>query len=370
MPKATFAPAKRRPAPSGELLHRLEACMLETFDQAVAASSVAAMAGPLVEELRAFLRRPGKRVRPLLLLHSCRVFGGDADKALPVAAALELLHSFILAHDDVIDRSDSRSGQPTLHRALETRLGHLHERDRAGRDLAVIFGDVLFSMAQRAILAADFPAETRLSALDAVLACLAETGLGECEDVLFGMWDISRVSPREVERMYWLKTTRYSIECPLLVGAILAGGGNAVAAELRELSRPLGLALQLRNDLQAFRQFEISDAAVPDDFTDGKKTLLMTTAFEALGGQDRRLLQLCLGQRPVTEAGLSILKELVVKSGAVSRLEVRAAELVGDATTRLASCNLPARARRGLAEAFSRLGVALAAQPATAQPAA
>lgn len=337
--------------------HALEHTLRETCPET--------LSGPLLEELKAFIRRPGKRVRPLLLLHSYQVFSGrepDAD-TFRIAAALELLHIFILAHDDVIDSSDTRSGLPTLHRMVESRLGIHHGKERAAKSLAIVLGDVLFAAAQRAVLHSSFPAETRLRALDSLLVTMSDTGLGECDDILFGVWDIGRISSSNVEQMYWLKTSRYTIESPLALGAILAGCGDDVVRDLRELSRPLGLAFQIRNDLKAFREFEISDAVAPDDFLEAKKTMLVTTAYELLGETDRRLLQLCLGRHPVTDTALSMMKELVVKSGAVSALESKLNQLRESGSAMIDALAWPDEQRHGLCLAMQCLGAVLDCRP-------
>ena len=346
--------------------------MESVLESILAETSRETLARPLLDELLGFIRRPGKRVRPLLLLHSYRTFSGKEPNAdtLQVAAALELLHVFILAHDDVIDRSDTRSGMPTLHRSIEGRLGVHHGRDRVARALAIVLGDILFAAAQRAILKTSFSADVRVQALDAMLSYMADTGLGECDDVLFGVWDIGRIQSSDVEHMYWLKTSRYSIECPLVLGAILAGRDASTLDPLREISRPLGLAFQIRNDLKAFREFEISDAEIPDDFLEGKKTLLMTTAYEQLGETDRRLLQLSLGQRPVTDAALSTIKELVVKSRAVSLLETRVTNLADSASSLLDAAPWPENERTSLCYAIHYLNAVLECRPRTGEAAA
>jgi len=314
---------------------------------------------PLMDELRHFLRRPGKRVRPLLLLHSYTTFAGHepTPAVFRLAAALELLHAFILAHDDVIDGSDERSGQPTLHRAVEGRLSLVHGRDRVARSLAIVLGDILFSGAQEAVLASDFDDRVKIRLLSALCAYMTETGIGELEDVLFGVADIGRITAADVEHMYWLKTTRYSIECPLVLGAIAAGRDGALLDSLREMSRPLGFAFQIRNDLKAFRAFEISDAIVPDDFLEGKKTLLMAAAYEALGETDRHLLQICLSQRPASESALTILKELVIKSAAVGHCETRLREILDQGARLLHSIPAIEAERRGLCQALAFLGM-------------
>ncbi len=367
-PKTSPTPAPPSVIPDAVWKKKLAATMAGVIDEILPRERVSRAASPLVEELSVFLARPGKRVRPLLLLHSYRTFAGrePGEPVFGLAAALELLHAFILAHDDVIDRSDERSGLPTLHRAVESRLGVHHDRERVARSLAIVLGDMLFSGAQEVVLRSGFEPETCLRLARSLNEYMTQTGIGELEDVVFGAGDIGRISRTDVERMYWLKTTRYSIECPLVLGAIAAGVGRGVLDGIAAMSRPLGLAFQLRNDLNAFRQFEVSDAAVPDDFLEGKKTLLMAIAYEKLGETDRRLLQICLSQRPAGEATLSILKELVTKSGAVNEAEavLRAALREGD--ERLEKLPVSEDHRARLCSALRFLGMVVSCSTAAA----
>ena len=321
------------------------------------------LTGAVIDELVVFIHRPGKRVRPLLLLHAYRAFAGrdPGREIFQVAAALELLHLFILAHDDVVDRSDARGGQATLHRAIESRLGAHHEGGHLSQALAIVLGDMLFASAQRMVLHADLPAEIRLRVLDGLLEMMTATGLGECHDILAGIRDISQISPADVEHMYWLKTSLYTIECPLVLGALLAGCDGAVTEDLRALSRPLGLAFQIHNDLKAFRQFE-AGTEIPDDFTEGKKTLLMAVAHQHLGEHDRQVLQHCLGQIPATGSSLATLRELVRHSGAADILEAMVARLTGEAATLLDQMPWPAAQRLALCHTLQFLGSVLDCQ--------
>lgn len=291
----------------------------------------------LYDDAVEFVCRPGKRLRPVLFLLAHRIFQrpgapvADRD-LLAIGTSLELLHGFILIHDDIIDRSELRRGRPTLHRVLESRLPTYADPARIGKNLSLVLGDILFALAQQCLLDTQGVAPTtsiRLSRM--LLGCLMETGFGEAADILYGTRDIAKIGLTEIEQMYLLKTTRYTIECPLAMAAVLAGASEAAIAQIERVARPAGLAFQVQNDLQEFERFEISDAEVPADFLEGKKTLLIHTAFELLGETDRALLQLCLTGSSPSDASVSMAKELVTKSGAVACLRRRMQDLLDEA---------------------------------------
>ena len=315
----------------------------------------------LYDDLREFVCRPGKRLRPLLFLLAHRIFTGSGQPSslspqpsslLPVAASLELLHAFILIHDDIIDRSELRRALPTLHRVIEHRLTPFSDRRRAGRNLALVMGDILFALAQRCLLEApgiDPALRTRLASL--LLGCMVETGFGEVADIIHGTRDVSRVSVPEIEQMYQLKTTLYTVECPLAMAALFAGVGDApTLAALGRVARPAGLAFQIQNDLQEFARFEVSDAEVPSDVLEGKKTLLARTAFDRLNENDRGMLQLCLDHgEPPSEAKVGMARDLVAKSGAIGHLAVRMETLFAEADAAARVETFPEPIRAGLA---------------------
>ena len=296
----------------------------------------------LYDDLTEFVCRPGKRIRPVLFLLACRVFGNGAgrdrrriapseEELFAVGASLEFLHAFILVHDDIIDRAETRRGQPTLHRVIEGRLSSFVDRRRAGRNLAMVMGDILFALAQRCLLETSLPGETtvRLGAL--LLGCMVETGFGEAADIAHGTRDMAKVSQEEIEHMYCLKTTCYTVENPLAMAAVLHGVDAAGVESLGRIARPAGLAFQIQNDLQEFARFEVSDAAVPADILEGKKTLLLRTAFDLLNETDRAFLQFCFSTGTPTEGTVSKAKELITKSGAVGRLTAKVDELFASA---------------------------------------
>ena len=308
----------------------------------------------LYDDAMEFLCRPGKRLRPLLFLLAHRIFRRPDDPTserdlLALGTSLELLHGFILIHDDIIDRSETRRGLPTLHRVLETRLPAFADRDRAGKNLSLVIGDILFALAQQCLLDAESvdPAK-RVQLSRMLLGCLVETGFGEAADIIYGTRDISKISHGEIERMYLLKTTRYTIEGPLAMAATLAGAAPAAIRQIARVALPAGLAFQIQNDLQEFARFEISDTEVPADILEGKKTLLIHTAFELLGDTDRSLLQLCFSGTSPSEATVSKARELIAKSGAVTKLHERMVELLAEADAAAHSSTFSPEEQRGL----------------------
>ena len=312
---------------------------------------------PLYLDMTEFVARRGKRIRPLLLLGSYRIFGGDRtfedSSLLRAALSLELLHSFILIHDDVIDQSERRRRLPTFHKLVEERLGKLDGAARVGGNVAVVVGDILFAMAVDTLRSTDFAPAVRDSALSHFLRYISDTGAGEIYDILLGTRDIARVAEADISRMYTLKTTRYTFEAPLVLGALLAGVDEDHLRELAELIEPVGLAFQIQNDLIEYHQFKGVDRLRQTDILEGKKTLLLRAAYDNLVDVDRSFLQLCLSTRTSNDASVSKIEQLIDKSGAVALLTQKMESLFQKAETARENSSFTPGQRDGLREAFA-----------------
>jgi len=311
---------------------------------------------PLYLDISEFVGRRGKRIRPMLLLASFRIFGGTRSFADPsllrAALSLELLHAFILVHDDVIDQSERRRQLPTFHKLVEERLGKIAEAARIGQNVALVIGDVIFAMAVDTLRSTDFPAAQRDAALGHFLRYITDTGAGEILDILMGTRDIARVAEADIARMYTLKTTRYSFEAPLVLGALLAGLEEDPLRELAELIEPVGMAFQIQNDLIEYSQFKGVDRLRQTDLLEGKKTLLIRAAYDNLSDVDRSFLQLCLSTRMSNDASVSKIEHLIDKSGAVGLLTAKMETLFAQAESALEGTSFTPAQRGGLREAF------------------
>jgi len=126
-------------------------------------------------------------------------------------------------------------------------------------------------MAVDTLRSTDFDPAMRDAALSHFLRYISDTGAGEVYDILLGTRDIARVGEADITRMYTLKTTRYTFEAPLVLGALLAGVDDDHLRELAELIEPVGLAFQIQNDLIEYSQFKGVDRLRQTDILEGKR---------------------------------------------------------------------------------------------------
>jgi geranylgeranyl diphosphate synthase, type I len=196
-----------------------------------------------IDEVIRLIAAGGKRLRPTFCYWGYRAAGGvEGEPIERAAAALELLHTMALIHDDLMDRSPARRGEPASRFQLadRARLRGSSDPDRAGTSLALLAGDLAAVLADRLLLTSGFGPGPLLAALDRYHRMRTDMALGQCLDVAGGDADAA-VAAR-------LKGGSYTVEGPLLVGAALAEGGAAVTAALAAYGAPLGLAFQLLDD--------------------------------------------------------------------------------------------------------------------------
>ncbi|MEK6822369.1 MAG: polyprenyl synthetase family protein, partial [Nanoarchaeota archaeon] len=195
----------------------------------------------IYDRLVAFTLRPGKRIRPLLAIiaYNGYVQGEPAPAIIEAAAALELLHTFMLVHDDINDKAVVRRGSPALHKEL----GH------SGNDLAIIAGDLAYTIALQTFTSLDAPASVTVRLLGRILAITHDTGVGQLKDIENATEPLPLLKEEDVLRADLLKTARYGFEAPLQVGAILCGVHDEELDRIAKVALPLGEAFQLKDDL-------------------------------------------------------------------------------------------------------------------------
>ncbi|MDX2227894.1 MAG: polyprenyl synthetase family protein [Verrucomicrobiae bacterium] len=318
---------------------------------------------PLYNDFEEFASRRAKRIRPLLFLISYQLFNTQSpprtvpemirdENLMQVATALELLHAFILIHDDVIDRSEMRRKLPTYHKLVEERLGHFTGRIRTGQNVAIVVGDMVYSLAIQTLLRTNFRSDLKEKTLLKFLEYANDTGAGEVLDILLGGKDVAHVTEEEIIHTYHLKTTRYTFECPLIIGATLAGAEQGVLDTIRRLADPLGLAFQIENDLL---EFESGEKAIQHDLIENKKTLLLRRAYDLAGNAERNFMQSCFDSPMLTDAMLFRLHELILETGAFHQLRGEVGGLFARAYTALDESPLNDCQKYVLREFFSHL---------------
>ncbi|ATO15593.1 polyprenyl synthetase [Micromonospora sp. WMMA2032] len=296
----------------------------------------------------------GKRVRPTFAYWGWRgVIGGEAavQDVLPALSALELLHTFALVHDDVMDASDTRRGLPTAHRAAAARhraAGHAGDPDRYGEAVAVLIGDLCMVWADRLMAHAAVPADRLLDVRRCYDQMRVETVAGQFLDIL-GEHDAANWSVDRALRVARYKTASYTVQRPLLFGACLAGAdadGPLIAAYTR-YGLAVGEAFQLRDDLLGvYGDPETTGKPAGDDLRTGKPTALLMLARQLADPTQRRALDRAgtvTGDREVAR-----LADLVRDTGAATRVERMISERVAEALAALDTAPIDETARTAL----------------------
>ncbi|MFJ1767944.1 polyprenyl synthetase family protein [Amycolatopsis sp. NPDC088138] len=259
--------------------------------------------------LRDFLDGGGKRVRPLFCCMGwLAVSDGPLEPAvLRVAAGLELLHTAVLIHDDLVDVSDTRHDRPTVHRDFAAH-SPVPREDWFGQGSAVLLGDLCEAWSAELLgrLAGPQP-DTVREALDRMRS---EVNVGQLLDLRSCGGDPGSVE--DAFRLIHYKTTKYTVERPLQIGAALAGGDRAVLETCSAYARPLGEAFQMYDDLEDVD----GEVAGGDDLRDGKHTVVLALALQHAGERDAGRLRELVGDGSLDEDGIKEARDLIAGSGA------------------------------------------------------
>jgi geranylgeranyl diphosphate synthase type I len=311
-------------------------------DELVRWESVDVRLAEPIDALRDFVATGGKRLRPAFCYCAFVGAGGrlDDDRVVDAAAALELVHTFALSHDDVMDGSAIRRGEDSVHARFARRHGSAGWRGeprRFGEGMAILVGD--FALTYADVLMRGMPAET-LAVFDELRI---ELCVGQSLDLV---GTASANTEHELaNRIAVYKSGKYTVERPLHLGAALAGGLANLAPVLSAIGLPLGHAFQLRDDiLGAFGDAEVTGKPVGDDLREGKPTPLLALAFERARPDDRRLLEQ-LGDPGLSKAEIASLQEVFVRTGALEEIEGEIVRLVADGREVLATAPINDTAR-------------------------
>jgi geranylgeranyl diphosphate synthase type I len=300
----------------------------------------------LVDSLRDLTMRGGKRFRPALLFAAYHAVDDTAPDgiALDAGAALELLQTYLLVHDDWMDRDDVRRGGPAVHAMLAHHYGSRTMGDAA----ALLAGDYAAAIALEALCSVKASGE-RVARAAVLFAQIQQDAIRGQQIDLAGKSD-------NIEVMHDLKTGSYTVRGPMLLGAVLAGAGPEVVARLGRFAQPLGVAFQLRDDLLgAFGQPKETGKPFGSDIRSGKKTALVDEALTRVGSADRHVLVETLGRRDANDAEVKAVVALFERCGARDAVERRLLQLVKKAVGALSGAGLSKRGSAWLLGAATAL---------------
>ncbi|MCP4633185.1 MAG: polyprenyl synthetase family protein [candidate division Zixibacteria bacterium] len=231
----------------------------------------------LYDMMRDYPMRPGKGLRPVQCVLYCKAFGGDGDKAILTAAALELFQNWIVIHDDIEDGSELRRGDPSLH--------YKH-----GVPLAINAGDALAGRMWDMLLSNQkFLGEIKtLKLFELFLEMLHRTTSGQHIELSWvenGAWELAEEDYAEMCR---LKTAYYTCVVPAVAGAVIAGYNGNLEDKIQEVGLNLGVAFQIRDDiLNLVGDVGKYGKEILGDISEGKRTLIVIHFMNNASKTDR-----------------------------------------------------------------------------------
>lgn len=263
-----------------------------------------------------FVMNSGKRLRPTLLLYSYLGYGGEkTDDAITLAAIVEIMHNFLLIHDDVIDESVLRRGKPTVHVAI----GNMLTDEKLGKDIAIVVGDILFFHCMRYLNSLSVDASTFRNLIGAFSKCYSLTGFGQLLDIIYSGRVhedvINSEIPREICR---LKTAYYTFSYPMVFGYLLAGGRDSrEESKIIEFGEKIGIAFQYRDDIYGVFGGERKSI---NDIQEGKFTALLQMALKSLPEGRAEIIELINKKKKLPEE-IERITKYIRKSGALQKIQ-------------------------------------------------
>lgn len=277
----------------------------------------------LWQEIDLLIKGGGKRIRPYILALSYSAYGGNnIHSIIRVAASIEIFHTFLLVHDDIIDRDITRHGQLNLTGVYLEKYKDLSSDDARhyADSAAILAGDLLLSSAYALINSADIQPEIKAKILEHFQKAMFFTGGGEFIDVESAMLPISQSDPKSIMLN---KTAIYSFALPLVCGATLAGAPQTEIDKIEEVGLELGLIFQETDDLLGvFGNQEHTGKSNRTDIKEKKRTSLIKTAYQSSSAEvQERLDELYSFGHSLTESEIEEVFNAIKKSGSKEIIE-------------------------------------------------
>ena len=286
--------------------------------------AIDARLAPIARAISTLVLTGGKRMRPAFVYWGYRATGAPHSDALwHPAAAVELLQTFALIHDDVMDRSVRRRGRPAVHVELADHhgaVGLTGDGPWFGIGAAVLAGDLAFVWADEVFDATPVPVADRERGRAVFTELRGELMAGQYLDLLLAA--SADADPEQARRVALLKAGRYTVTRPLHLGAALGRADSALCAALQAFGDAVGVGFQLRDDiLGLFGDPRATGKGVLDDLRQGKRTVLILEALDRCRPPERAVLSAALGDTTVDEATAQDVRAIVRGCGALADVE-------------------------------------------------
>ncbi len=259
----------------------------------------------------------GKLIRGSLYLILAKMYGHkNIDSLRDIAVAIEINHSGLLIHDDVMDNDSLRRGKPSMHMRYKSRAQNLHikDADTYGNNMAICIGDICFFVSSLLIERSPLPYEIKKRVVEYYFLQIIKTGLGQMSDVKFGLSE-KDPSITDIQRIYQYKTATYTFNAPFVMGYLSCNKNNVHEIEMLEkLGCSLGIIFQITDDLIGFTQkSETIGKDAGSDVRENKKTLVRNLMLKKLKKDELDFAHWCFGNKRLTNQELVKLREIFFK---------------------------------------------------------
>lgn len=302
-------------------------------EQINSASKLSPAAELNIRELATFILAGGKRFRPALLYYVTLLGERNPDDAVyDLGIALELLHSFALVHDDIIDKSLYRRNIPTIEAVYQKHFEGMEDREYQAMSAAILSGDYAHTLADMTVNNLHIDAKTRKKISDMYYEMQFELVGGQIDDCFgVGISELSSLTEEKILNMLEKKSGNYSIQKPLILGAILAGMNNTQTKILEDFGYKLGLVFQIRDDILGLFGEEEAIGKSTTDITEGKKTLIMYRTYQLMSDEEKIKLSQVLGNQLASTDEIEWLKSKIVTLGVIREMETYSETLIAEA---------------------------------------
>ena len=288
----------------------------------------------LYSPLLKFSRNGGKRHRPLICFAACMAVGGDPQRAVSSAAAIEHFHTAALIHDDIADEAELRRGEPCLYMT-------------EGMGLAINMGDLGLQLVNGTVVKDPLLEDSvKVRVLTELIDMTRRTIEGQALDIGWARDGRYDIAPEDYLIMATCKTAHYSGAVPLAIGAIVGGGTETQIEGLRNYGLDTGLAFQIQDDLlNLIGKTESTKKGFRDDITEGKRTLVVVHSLSHLDGVKRERLVELLSSHTKVEADLNEAVQIMEEAGSIDYARNYAENLTSIAKNRLIDMIAPSPSR-------------------------
>jgi len=268
----------------------------------------------------------GKKLRPFLTINTCKALGGREEDALPPAAAIELIQTFSLVHDDIIDRDDTRRGVQTVHR-------------KWGIPTAIVAGDLLHVKAYDVVTKATMKNQRLIRVLPNILNEINESTIRICEGQELDEQLEKKAQLTEDEYFEMIsKKTASLFEVSTTIGALVAESDSRAVESMRNFGHLLGMSFQIVDDILGLTADEKElGKPVGSDIREGKRTLPVVYALAKGSTQERKAILRALGNRKASTRQYSTATKAIASTGALDYSRRKAGEYAQEARKALLS---------------------------------